>query len=97
MERLAFVALAVLVLALPFSCGHKGGGRKDGPQKDTVYPLGFLTDTLRLESSKVRSGDTFAGLMLRLGLPKERLYPLAQAADSVFDVRLIRADRPIDA
>ena len=97
MKRFAFLAFAIIALSLPFSCGQKGEGRKDGPQKDTVYPLGFLTDTLRLESSKVRSGDTFAGLMLRLGLPKERLYPLSQAADSIFDIRLIRADRPIDA
>ena len=96
MKRLAYLVVAVLALSMPVSCKH-GAGRKDGPQKDTVYPLGFLTDTLRLESSKVRSGDTFAGLMLRLGLPQNRIYPLAQAAEGIFDVRLIRADRPIDA
>ena len=98
MKKISIAAAAVVLLLMPFSCGRRGSSAKEAePQKDTVYPLGFLTDTLRLESSKVRQGDTFAALMLRLGLAKEKLYPLSLACGDSFDVRLIRTDRPIDA
>ena len=97
MKRFVFAALTVIVLTLPFSCGHNGPRRDADTQKDTVYPLGFLTDTLCIECSKVKPGDTFAGLFRRLGLPGDRIYPLSLAADSIFDIRLIRADRPIEA
>ena len=97
MKRFVFAALAVIVLTLPFSCGHNGPRRDAGTQKDTVYPLGFLTDTLCIECSKVKAGDTFAGLFRRLGLPGDRIYPLSLAAEGIFDVRLIRADRPVEA
>lgn len=97
MKRFVFAVLAVIVLTLPFSCGHSGSRSDADTQKDTVYPLGFLTDTLCIECSKVKAGDTFAGLFRRLGLPGDRIYPLSLAAEGIFDVRLIRADRPVEA
>ena len=97
MKKLLFAAIALSLCILPNSCSIGGGKKGVDTQKDTIYPLGFLTDTLRLETSKVRSGDTFAGLFRRLGLPGEKIYPMSQACEGVFDVRIIRADRPVEA
>ena len=97
MKKLAFILTALLVAIIPFSCGQRGSRCEDGAQKDTVYPLGFLTDTLRIQCSKVKPGDTFAGLFRSLGLPGDKVYPLSQACEGVFDVRVLRADRPVEA
>ena len=88
----------LLLLVTLFSCGPRHSGRRgEGVQKDTVYPLGFLTDTLMLQSGKVKSGENFALMMRRLGLPADSIYPLTKRADSLFDAARIIAGRHIDA
>ena len=61
------------------------------PQKDTVYPLGFCTDSFRVVSGKIANGDNFVAWVTRLGLASARAHALAQACDTVFDVRKLRA------
>ena len=68
-----------------------------GVQKDTVYPLGFRTEDFAVDSSKVRDGETFSGLMNRMGLGAKDCYTLATRVDSVFDVRRMRAGQPVEA
>ena len=60
-QRCVLIFSAFLLL---LSCGGRHGHRsQDAPvQKDTIYPLGFLTDTLYLRSGEVRRGETFSGL-----------------------------------
>ena len=58
---------------------------------DTVYPLGFCTDSFDVVDGTLRNGEIFTGLLSRLGLSAQQAYSLAQAADSVFDVRKLRA------
>ena len=60
-------------------------------KQDTVYPLGFCTDSFRLVRGVVAGGATFSGLMSSLGLSGEDTYQLIQASDSIFDVRKFRA------
>ena len=67
MKRFTIILLSVACLAI--SCGRRGGGTVEpGVQKDTVYPLGFRTEDFAVDSSKVRDGETFSGLMNRMGL-----------------------------
>lgn len=66
-------------------------------QKDTIYPLGFLTDTLDIVSGTVKGGETFNGLMTRLGMTPEDSYRLFLACDSVFEVKKLRAGNDYDA
>ena len=69
-----------------------GGGATDTTElRDTVYPLGFCTDSFDMISGTIRSGENFTGLLLRLGLTNQEAYRLVQASDSVFDVRKMRA------
>lgn len=65
--------------------------------KDTLPPLGFWPDSLDLAEDKVRSGETFTGLMNRLGLSQSDAMRMAQACDTIFDVRKMRAGNKVQA
>ncbi|MBR0110770.1 MAG: peptidoglycan DD-metalloendopeptidase family protein [Bacteroidales bacterium] len=93
------IAAILLLLPLLFSCSGRHARRAPEPavQKDTIYPLGFLTDTLLLRSGEVRSGETFSGLLTRLGMDSADAYRLFQACDSTFDVRKMRAGNRYEA
>ena len=90
------LAAIVLLLVLTLSCnwGHRRNVPATEPEEtvnDTVYPLGFCTDSFRREIGTVAAGATFSGLMGSLGLTGDETYKLLQASDSIFDVRRLRA------
>lgn len=90
--RLAIAAAvtAALTLTLLPSCHRRiRGGIVQ--QKDTVYPLGFCTDSFDLAEGTLGSGEIFTGLMVRLGMDSRSAMELASASDSVFDPRKMRA------
>ncbi|MCQ2143599.1 MAG: peptidoglycan DD-metalloendopeptidase family protein [Bacteroidales bacterium] len=98
--RRSFVAaFAVIIIASGLaSCGGPGGRRgADGEQKDTIYPLGFLTDTLVKVSGTVPAGDNFSSWVSRLGLGASKAYELAGACGESFDVRKLVAGKAYDA
>ena len=65
--------------------------------KDTLPPMGFWPDSLDLAEDAVRNGETFTGLMNRLGLSMNDAMKVAQACDTVFDVRKMRAGNKVQA
>lgn len=89
------ITLLVLTALLVVSCNlfrHKNASVEESPvQKDTVYPLGFCTDSFRVVNGKIQSGDNFTSWVTRLGLPRDRAFALSQVCDTVFDVRKLRA------
>ena len=90
------LALVFLLFLLALSCNWGGKKRPPVPEEaqekqDTVYPLGFCTDSFRRVEGVVPAGSTFSGLLGKLGLSPEESYRLLQASDSVFDVRKLRA------
>ncbi|MBQ9548840.1 MAG: M23 family metallopeptidase [Bacteroidales bacterium] len=88
--------LCLLVLPLLCAC-HSRTPRAALEQKDTILPLGFLTDTLQRVQTQVRNGETFTELMTRLGLGAGDAYTLASRCDTLFDVRRLRAGNGVDA
>ena len=90
------LAAVFILFLLTLSCNW-GGRRAAAPveepeeKKDTVYPLGFCTDSFTRADGKVPEGATFSGLMGSLGLSGEDTYKLIKASDSLFDVRKFRA------
>ena len=96
-KRLFIVLTGIAALCLLAPSCHRKAADVRPEQRDTVLPLGFLTDTLKLKSDKVRSGETFTGLMTRLGLDSRSAYMLSQRCDSLFDVRKVRAGNQVDA
>ncbi len=89
------LALAVLALALSIffapSCRMRPGELPVEEKKDTVYPLGFCTDSFAVDSGTVRNSEIFTSLMKRAGMCAEDAYALVLASDSVFDSRRMRA------
>ena len=87
--------ICIVILAIcAFSCTlFRGRNAADGTpeKKDTVYPLGFCTDSFRVVTGKIQSGDNFTAWVTRLGVPRDRAYALTMACDTVFDVRKLRA------
>lgn len=71
--------------------------KKAEVQNDTIYPLGFLTDTLDVIDGDVASGDYFSSMMIKLGLPSKETYELTQACEGVFDVTKLRAGNNYEA
>ena len=94
----ALVAAVLVSVSLP-SCNllHKKPVEEPVDVKDTVYPLGFCTDSFDLVDGIVKSGETFTGLMMRLGLSQEEAYALAEECDTLFDVRRMRAGNSYQA
>ncbi|MBR1872561.1 MAG: peptidoglycan DD-metalloendopeptidase family protein [Bacteroidales bacterium] len=95
MYKRPFIILAVTAMLLP-SCGlfHKKQKESEAEpvvRKDTVYPLGFCTDSLYKVEGTLKNGEIFTTLLGRLGMDKASAYTLATSCDSVFDVRKMRA------
>lgn len=93
---LAFTAICIFSI-LP-SCNRRQGAQNAAneeikEQQDTIYPLGFCTDSFRVEEGIVGNGEIFTGLMSRLGMGATESMKLISAIDSVFDPRKMRADR----
>ena len=89
----AACVLAVVALVSIPSCRNKTQTPVEEPDivNDTVYPLGFCTDSFDVVDGTLRNGEIFTGLLSRLGLDAREAYALTQAADTVFDVRKLRA------
>lgn len=97
-KSLIYSAIAVLASALFFSCSGRQTQQKTiETKKDTVYPLGFLTDTLSIVESRVENGDYFGKMLSRLGMSSEDSYRLSSVCDTIFDVRKLRAGNRIQA
>lgn len=101
-RNIAILSVCMAVFALSvMSCGKK---REKEPEVETVAEVSadtasaasclpaFLSgaDSLRTVDGKVRNGQFFSTLMTGLGLTNQQAYDLAQACDSVFDVRSLR-------
>lgn len=51
---------------------------------------GFVPEGFTLKEDKVRNGEFFSSLLMKLGLSAEEAYGLSQACDPVFDVRKLK-------
>lgn len=91
------IIAASLLAAAAISCGQ---GRRTEPKElipDPVPPIGFRAEDFACNENAVRSGETFIGLMHRLGVGLDEAYALAQACDSTFDVTKMRAGNAVRA
>ena len=91
-------ALSVVLLVLAAGCKRNPEGKGEPtPQKDTIPIFGFFTEDYNPEYLKVKEGETFTGLMGRLGLGAKDAYTLSERLDSIFDVRRMRAGNDVEA
>lgn len=95
---LVFLISAIaFTIALPSCRNHRAGDGNTDEKKDTVYPYGFLTDTLICRKGTVAEGECFGPLMLGLGLPGGKTNPLLEAAEGKFDARKMNAGKAYEA
>lgn len=87
--RRFIIPLIISAITIVAGCHHAPA--EEETQEPELPRLGFFSDGLDLSHGEVKSGETFTSLMTRLGMSSEGAYALAQACDTVFDVRRLRA------
>ena len=91
-RRLTLIVASLCSIA---SCGRKAAGEDAEQRPDPI--LGFYTEDFVADTSEVVIGETFTGLMCRLGMGASSAYDMVQICDTVFDVRKLRAGNRIVA
>ena len=94
--RCRLILLAVLLTAA-VSCRHGEAVVQEEAAPPVVPPIGFQADDYACDENAVRNGETFTGLMHRLGVGMDEAYALAEACDSTFDVTKMRAGNAVRA
>ena len=86
-------------VVISYGCHGKKESGRDVPEvlEEPLPPEGFRVGSLDLMEDKVRSGEAFTSLMTRLGMSDDDAFTLAQACDTVFDVRKMRAGNTVRA
>lgn len=93
-----FVFLALNSALITSGCRRK---TSEEPQAETpavvLPPEGFATGDYDMMEEKIRPGEAFTSLMVRLGMETEDAMSLATACDTTFDVRKMRAGNTVSA
>lgn len=87
----AVVAAVMTSIFIPSCNGHRGSAEEEVAVNDTVYPLGFCTDSFNLAEGVLKNGEIFTGLLGRLGMSPQQAMGLLSVSDSVFNPRKMRA------
>ena len=67
------------------------------PPEEPLPAIGFYADRYAVDTLHVGGGETFTGLMGRLGMDARSAYELGQLCDSTFDVRKLRVGNAVRA
>ena len=96
MRKTAIILAAALLVA---ACGGRNTSSEgEGAQPEAKFlPYGFDPDEFQVDSTEVKSGETFSGVMTRLGLGASDAFQLSNLCDTVFDVRKMKAGNRIQA
>lgn len=79
------------------SCARHGEAEPQEETEEPIPPIGFRAEDFSCNENAVRNGETFTGLMHRLGVGMDEAYALATACDSTFDVTKMRAGNAVRA
>ena len=88
----AAVAVVIAVIVIFATRGKSAEEKAPGVevQEETLYPLGFCTDSFECVEGKVKNGQFFSNLLMHLGLNAQQAYDLTVACGSEFDVKSLR-------
>lgn len=92
------ITTLVFLLLVPACKNEKGKEPEqivESAKETNLY--GFKPDTLNLSETKVKNGETFIGLMNRLGLSATDAHTLVRRSGEAFNVRSMRAGAEISA
>lgn len=91
--RIVLIAFAVACISV--SCGRGDTVEDTGGRPDPV--LGFYPEDFAADTTEIAYGETFSGVMCRLGMGASDAYEMSRVCDTVFDVRKLRAGNRIAA
>lgn len=98
MKRIVLLIIPLLLLTACFQRPVKSTPEAEPViARDTVYPLGFCTDSFRVTAGKIATGDNFVDWMTRLGVSRQDALQLVSLCDTVFDIRKFRAGNTYQA
>ncbi len=84
--------LFLLILLLKQPCNHEGARQKETQKTDSArFRYGLNVNDYRFTDSVIPQGAAFGVLMETAGVPGHRIHEMVTLADTVFDLRKIRA------
>ena len=89
-HRLIYTLSLLFIL---FSCSSPKETQEQDPEVPQLPPIGFYEEEFSKEEGKVKSGENFTGILLKLGITQTQAYDMTQVCDSIFDVRKMRAGK----
>lgn len=100
-KKTCIVLLQLAVAALSVSCKGSPEETAEGQavsaaaeqQTDSLqadFVPGFIPENYSVKEDRVRRGEFFADLLMKLGMDARQAYELSSSCDSVFDVRKLR-------
>ena len=99
MRKTRYIRLAMIlaVLCTVFSCGRKSHEREAESAPEQMPEIGFHYNHYTVDSTRLKSGETFSTLMSRLGLGNQASYRLTTMCDTLIDLRKLKAGDPVRA
>ena len=94
---IVFVFLAAGALLLSPGCRKKPAETLAEVPAAVLPPEGFCTGDYDMMEDKIRPGEAFTSLMVRLGMETDDALSLATICDTIFDVRKMRAGNTVNA
>lgn len=86
------IATSAMLAMVSFTSCHRKAEKNDASiQNDTIYPLGFCTDSFDIVEGTLRNGEIFTTLLTKLGMDQKDAYTLAQNVADKFDTRKMKA------
>ena len=91
MKRVVLAIFVVLLVCMPSCSRFRRGSTEVESVKDTIYPLGFCTDSFKVVDGELKNGQLFTGLMSSLGMEPNAAHNLAlMLPDTLLDTRKLR-------
>ena len=86
----AIIVLSAVIIAISSRKSDKDQSVTEVLTETAAHPYGFCPDSLDCVEGKVKNGQFFSTLMMKLGLSAQQAYDLTLACDGVFDVKGLR-------
>ncbi len=95
--NILFVFVGMSSILFLSGCHKKPVETVDEVSVAPLPPEGFMIDEFDMMEEKIRPGEAFTSLMVRLGMTSDDAMSLAGLCDTVFDVRKMRAGNAVNA
>ena len=86
----AIIVVSAVIIAISSRKSDKDQAVTEVLTETAAHPYGFCPDSLDCVEGKVKNGQFFSTLMMKLGMSAQQAYDLTLACDGVFDVKGLR-------